>query len=198
MNVAQGVLSRVSRWFAWGGGALILASAVLITLDVIFRNLFKSTRFESFELSGYAFAISTAFGFAFAFFSKAHIRIEVAYNFLPRPLRALLDVLSVAVLAGIAGTLLYWCAQVVLQNAASGAKTNSTLGLAIAVPQSIWLLGLAWFALSVAVVALLSAWRLLRGDVEAITRDLGVSTLDEEIAASGARTEATSATVKGH
>lgn len=197
MNATQGFLSRVSRWFAWGGGALILASAVLIALDVIFRNLFKSTRFESFELSGYAFAISTAFGFAFAFFSKAHIRIEVVYNFLPRPLRALLDVLSVAILAGIAGTLLYWCAHVVQQNAASGAKTNSTLGLAIAIPQSIWLLGLAWFALSTAVVALLSVWRLLRGDVESITRDLGVSTLDEEIAASGARTQAVSASVKG-
>ncbi|MBL8380640.1 MAG: TRAP transporter small permease [Burkholderiales bacterium] len=190
MNVAEGFLARVSRWFAWGGGALILASAFLVTLDVIFRSLFQSTRFESFELSGYAFAISTAFGFAFAFFSKAHIRIEVVYNFLPRPVRALLDTLSVAILAGIAGTLLYWCARVVMQNAASGAKTNSTLGLAIAVPQSIWLLGLAWFAVSAVVVALIALWQLLRGDVEAITRDLGVSTLDEEINASGARVAA--------
>ena len=89
--------SRVSRWFAWGGGALILGSATLITLDVIFRNLVKSTYFESFELSGYAFAISTSFGLAYAFFSKAHIRIEVLYNFLPKKARAWFDVVSVLI-----------------------------------------------------------------------------------------------------
>ncbi len=48
----RAVCARISRWFAWGGGALILASAVPITLDVMFRNLTKSTFFESFEAVG--------------------------------------------------------------------------------------------------------------------------------------------------
>ena len=176
--------ARVSQWFAWAGGALILASALLISLDVIFRNLTRSTFFESFELSGYAFAISTAFGLAYAFFSKAHIRIEVVYNLFPLTARAILDVLSVALLAAVAMTLTYWCAQTVMQNAASGARSNSTLGLQIALPQSIWLLGLAWFAFSVCISACIGLAQLLRGRIDAVTAALGVSTLDEEVAAS--------------
>jgi len=176
--------ARISRWFAWGGGAMILGSAVLITLDVIFRNLVKSTYFESFELSGYAFAISTSFGLAYAFFSKAHIRIEVVYNFLPRTARAWLDVLSVLTLAAIAVTLAYWCTQALLQNVASGARSNSSLGLRIAIPQAIWLLGLAWFAFVVTTTGVVALARALRGRTDAITAELGVSTLDEEIAAS--------------
>ncbi len=176
--------ARVSRWFAWGGGAMILGSAVLITLDVIFRNLVKSTYFESFELSGYAFAISTSFGLAYAFFSKAHIRIEVVYNLFPKKARAWVDVLSVLTLAAIALILFYWCAQTVLQNASSGARSNSTLGLLMVIPQSIWLMGLAWFAFVVSAVAVIALARAMLGRVDAITAELGVSTLDEEIAAS--------------
>ncbi len=176
--------ARISRWFAWGGGAMILGSAVLITLDVIFRNLVQSTYFESFELSGYAFAISTSFGLAYAFFSKAHIRIEVVYNLFPKKARAWMDVLSVLTLAAIALTLTYWCAQTVLQNGSSGARSNSTLGLLMVIPQSIWLMGLAWFAFVVSAVAVIALVRALLGRVDAITAELGVSTLDEEISAS--------------
>ena len=175
---------RISRWFAWGGGALILASAALITLDVIFRNLTKSTFFESFELSGYAFAISTSFGLAFAFFSKAHIRIEVLYNLAPRKARAWLDVASVLVLAVIALVLAYWCTQAMLQNASSGARSNSTLGLRIAIPQAIWLAGLAWFAFVVTTTGLVALVRAATGRTDKVTAELGVSTLDEEISAS--------------
>ena len=176
--------ARISRWFAWGGGALILASAALITLDVIFRNLTKSTFFESFELSGYAFAISTSFGLAFAFFSKAHIRIEVVYNLLPRTARAWLDVLSVLTLAVIAIVLAYWCAHTVLQNADSGARSNSTLGMRIAIPQAIWLTGLLWFAFVVTATGAVALLRMLTGRSSAVIAELGVATLDEEISAS--------------
>ena len=176
--------TRISRWFAWGGGAMILGSAVLITLDVIFRNLVKTTYFESFELSGYAFAISTSFGLAYAFFSKAHIRIEVIYNLLPKKARAWFDVVSVLTLAAIALTLTYWCADTVLQNGASGARSNSTLGLLLVIPQSIWLLGLAWFAFVVSSTAAVALVRALFGRIDAITAELGVSTLDEEVSAS--------------
>ena len=176
--------ARISRWFAWGGGALILVSAGLITLDVTFRNLIKVTYFESFELSGYAFAIATSFGLAYAFFSRAHIRIEVVYNLLPKKARAWLDVASVLILAVIAVTLAYWCAQTVLQNGAAGARSNSSLGLRMVIPQSVWLLGLVWFAFVVTSSALVALARALRGRTDAIVAELGVSSLEDEIAAS--------------
>ena len=51
-------------------------STIPITLDVFLRKLFGITVFESFELSGYAFAAGVAFGFGYASTSKAHIRID--------------------------------------------------------------------------------------------------------------------------
>jgi len=177
-------LTLVSRWLAWIGGALILASAILVSLDVVFRTLFRSTVFESFELSSYAFAIATSFGLAYALVTKAHIRIEVVYNALGLRWRGFLDVLAFASLAAVALVLAYWCLQVVLQNGAMGARSNSSLALPLIIPQSIWFIGIAWFAIASLLLALSGLAWLVRREFRAIHEALGVGSLQEEIQAS--------------
>lgn len=184
MNPLLAVCQRISRVFAWVGGALLLCSAALISLDVVFRSLFKATLFESFELSTYAFAIATAFGLSHALFSRAHIRIEVAYNLLPVKARALLDVLAYLVLAGTICVLVYWCAMTVLGNARSGARSNSTLAMPLVVPQGLWLTGLVWFAVVAVLSAIAGFWTLCRHGAQPANRLLGVASLQEEIEAS--------------
>jgi TRAP-type C4-dicarboxylate transport system permease small subunit len=176
--------NSLSKLFAWAGGAVLLCSAALISLDVVFRALFKATIFESFELSTYAFAIATAFGLAFALSTKAHIRIEVVYNALSLRLRAWLDVMSYAVLSLAAGVLLYWCAVTVFANAQAGARSNSALSVPLAIPQGLWLAGLAWFALVAIICTVAGLWTLLRKGPQAATSLLGVASLQEEIEAS--------------
>lgn len=176
--------NSLSKLFAWAGGAVLLCSAALISLDVVFRALFKTTIFESFELSTYAFAIATAFGMAYALSTKAHIRIEVVYNALSLRLRAWLDVLSYAVLSMAAGVLLYWCAVTVLANAQSGARSNSALSVPLAIPQGLWLAGLAWFAMVAVIGTVAGLWTLTRHGAQATTSLLGVASLQEEIEAS--------------
>jgi TRAP-type C4-dicarboxylate transport system permease small subunit len=183
VNALLDMGQRVSRVFAWAGGALLLCSAALISLDVIFRSLFKVTLFESFELSTYAFAIATAFGLSYALFSRAHIRIEVAYNLLPVTARAVLDMLAYLVLAGVACVLVYWCAMAVLSNAQSGARSNSALAVPLVVPQGLWLAGLAWFAVVAVLSAVVGVWTLLRQGAQPANRLLGVASLQEEIEA---------------
>ncbi len=177
-------LTLVSRWLAWIGGALILASAILVSLDVVFRTLFRSTVFESFELSSYAFAIATSLGMAFALMTKAHIRIEVAYNALGLKWRGFLDVLAFASLAAVALVLAYWCLQVVVQNGEMGARSNSSLALPLILPQSIWLIGIAWFAIVSLALALVGLAWLVRRQFRDIHDALGVGSLQEEISAS--------------
>lgn len=181
--------ARASRWLAWIGGALLLLCAILVTLDVIFRALLKATFFESFELSTYAFAIATSLGMSYALASRAHIRIEAAYVLMSTRLRGWLDVVAYAVLAVSAAVLLYWCAMTVLGNYESGARSNSSLAVPLAIPQGVWLLGLAWFALLAFFYALYGAWLCLRGRPQDAHQRLGVSSLEEEIRASGAREE---------
>ena len=108
----------------------------------------------------------------------------MVYNLLPRTARAWLDVVSVLVLAAIAIVLAYWCTHTVLQNVDSGARSNSTLGLRIAIPQAIWLTGLLWFAFVVTATGIVALLRMLTGRSSAVIAELGVATLDEEISAS--------------
>jgi TRAP-type C4-dicarboxylate transport system permease small subunit len=176
--------ARVSRWLAWLGGALLLLSAALVSLDVIFRSLWKVSYFESFELSTYAFAIATALGMSYALVSKAHIRIELLYVLLPLRARAWLDVLAYGGLAVVAGALLYYCGLTVWGNVQSGARSNSSLSLPLAIPQGLWLLGLAWFALLALACAVFGLWQVLRGRHELVQQRLGVAALQDEIQAS--------------
>lgn len=184
--VLQGA-GRVSRWLAWIGGAMLLLCAILVSLDVVFRAALKVTYFESFELSTYAFAIATAMGMSYALVTRAHIRIEVVYTLLPPRKRGWFDVAAYAMLALCAGVLLYWCGQVVLGNYQSGARSNSSLALPLAIPQGIWLVGLAWFALLSVLYALYGLLKCLQGRPEEAHQRLGVASLEEEIEASVSR-----------
>lgn len=176
--------TRVSRWLAWIGGAMLLLCALLVSLDVVFRAALKVTFFESFELSTYAFAIATAMGMSYALVSRAHIRIEVLYMLLVPRTRGWFDFIAYAVLALCTGVLLYWCSQVVVGNYQSGARSNSSLAVPLAIPQVIWLVGLAWFALLALLYSLHGLILCLRGQTEQAHRDLGVASLEEEIEAS--------------
>lgn len=179
--------ARVSRWLAWLGGAMMLLCALLVSLDVVFRAAFKVTYFESFELSTYAFAIATAMGMSYALVSRAHIRIEVLYMLLNPRKRGWVDLFAYGVLAMSAAVLFYWSAQLVLGNYESGARSNSSLAMPLVIPQGIWLVGLAWFALLSVLYALHGLILCLRGRADQAHSQLGVASLEAEIEASGAR-----------
>lgn len=179
--------AKVSRWLAWIGGAMMLLCALLVSLDVVFRAAFKVTYFESFELSTYAFAIATAMGMSYALVSRAHIRIEVLYMLLTPRWRGWVDLFAYGVLAVCAVVLFYWSGQLVLGNYESGARSNSSLAMPLVIPQGIWLVGLAWFALLAMLYAMHGLVLCLRGRSEQAHAQLGVASLEEEIQASGAR-----------
>lgn len=183
MNPLLKWCSACSRWLAWIGGAALLLSAGLISLDVIFRAGWKVNYFESFEFSTYAFAIATAMGMSYALVSKAHIRIELLYVKLPLKARAWLDVWSYLGMAMVSGVLVYWCAQTVFGNIDSGARSNSSLAVPLAIPQSLWLIGLLWLALVSTLFALFGLVRVLSGRHAEVHQTLGMASLEEEIEA---------------
>jgi hypothetical protein len=92
--------------------------------------------------------------------------------------------MSYAVLSLAAGVLLYWCAVTVFANAQAGARSNSALSVPLAIPQGLWLAGLAWFALVAIICTVAGLWTLLRKGPQAATSLLGVASLQEEIEAS--------------
>ena len=79
MKRLQTVAEGISRVGAIVGGALLLLASVLICIDITMRYLCRWTLGGADELSGYALAIASAWGFSAALLSRSHIRIDTVY-----------------------------------------------------------------------------------------------------------------------
>jgi TRAP-type C4-dicarboxylate transport system permease small subunit len=134
------------RWAIWLGGAISLASAFLVTIDVLIRAIFRVSLLESFELGSYAFAISIALGLPYSFMAGAHIRINLAEKVKSRVFHAAADLVAIASMVSFAVLIAYFGFLTFLDSAKYGARSNSTLALPLAIPQGIWVAGLVVFA----------------------------------------------------
>ena len=174
MERLQALAAAISRGGAIVGGALLLAASIVICIDIALRYAFSLTIGGADDLSGYALAIASAWGFSAALLSRSHIRIDTVYvRVRSRAARAALDVLSLASFA-LFGGLVAWHGWGVLQQSyVSNSHSQSAIEMPLAIPQALWFAGLAFF---VAVALLLLAralLALLRRDLDDLFRLIG-------------------------
>lgn len=181
MNRSTPPVVAISRFLAWVAGALILVSAVMVSVDVITRSIMRATFLESFELSSYAFAAAVTLGLAYTLTSRTHIRIEVVYSLFRRPTRIALDLVAIFLLAFVAIALAWFAGQTVLFTFEMGARSNTSLGIPMVIPQGVWLAGLIWFALTAVWLSVRSVLHLLARRHNQVSREIGVLALHEEI-----------------
>ena len=173
MKRLQGVAAGISRAGAIAGGAMLLAAALTICIDIALRYAFALTVGGADELSGYALAIASAWGFSAALLSRSHIRIDTLYVRVAPRTRAALDVLSLGVIIGFFALVAWHGWGVVRQSIVSGSRSMSTLETPVAIPQALWFSGLIFF---IAVAAMLLARALLawsRGDLPGLFALIG-------------------------
>ncbi len=96
---------RLARYAVWCAGALMLAAALLVSVDVLMRKLLVISLGGADELSGYAFAIGTAWALAFTLLERANVRVDALYTHLPGPARMVLDVAALLALGFFVGLL---------------------------------------------------------------------------------------------
>src|SRR5262245_63648672 len=99
MGRLQSIMEGISRIGAVVGGALLLLASILICVDVTLRYTISKTLGGADELSGYALAIASAWGFSAALLTRSHIRIDTAYVRVGPRVRAALDLLSLITFA---------------------------------------------------------------------------------------------------
>jgi len=181
----QSIAEGVSRVGAVAGGLLLLVAAILICIDITLRYTIAVTLGGADELSGYALAIASAWGFSTALLHRSHIRIDTVYVRVRPRLRAVLDLASLAVLAGFIATVAWYAWGVVWQSFVSDSHSQSAIEAPLVVPQGLWFGGLAFFV-AVAVLQLVGAglaW--LRGDLGALFQMIGsksaVAEAEEEV-----------------
>lgn len=182
LDPALRLADRVSLRAVWTGGALLLAAALLVSVDVTIRKLFRLSVGGADELSGYAFAIGVAWAFPFALLRRANVRIDALYQHMPARVAAALDLLALIALAVFVTVLTRYAWEVVAGSWRLGALSNSQLKVPLWIPQGLWFLGLALFFATTLTLALRTALALVSGDLATVRKLAGARSIQEEAA----------------
>lgn len=166
----------------WAGGALLLAAALTVSVDVIARKLFTVSLGGADELSGYAFAIGSAWAFPFALLRRANVRVDALYQHLPARLCALLDILALAALGVFAVFLARYAWDVMATSWSLASRSNSALKIPLWIPQLLWVAGLLLFLATLALMLARALRALAGGDWAWIHARLGARSVVEEAA----------------
>ena len=180
MKRLQTLAEGISRVGAIAGGALLLIASVLICIDITTRYLFAWTLGGADELSGYALAIASAWGFSSALFSRSHIRIDTVYVRVRPSVRAVLDLVSLAIFAFFIALVTWYAWGVVWQSFQSNSHSLSEIEAPLVIPQGLWFAGLVFFVMVALLLLTRAVAALLRGDLPALFALIGSKSAVDE------------------
>jgi TRAP-type C4-dicarboxylate transport system permease small subunit len=177
-------LDRAIEWIceraALVCGAMLIASAIYVSADLIARKLLDFTFVGANEISGYVLAISSAWSFSYAVLKRSHIRIDVFYRYLPPRWRAAVDVMAIAALAGFAAIFVWYANRYFLQVWGRGTRSITSLALPLWVPMLAWYVGWIVFLVVSVYLTVVSAWAYYRGELAAVQARVGPISEEEE------------------
>lgn len=161
---------------------MVLASAFLIGVEVLLRKLFLVSLGGADELSGYAFAIGTSWGFAFTLLERANVRVDALYSHFGERTRAFCDVLALVALGVFVGFLGWRALQVLATSLQYQSRATTPLSTPLWIPQGLWLVGFVLFLFSLAPLFLRVTWALIAGDRTAVRQLVGARSIQEDVA----------------
>ena len=167
------LLRRINTGVALSAGALLMLTVAVTLYDVVARRLGGSLGGTD-EISGYAMAIATAWGLSYALTELVHVRIDLIRARLTAGPRALMDLLSILTIAGVAMLVAVQGWGVLAKTFAHDARANTPLETPLWIPQILWWTGWLWFALSASILSLVALVALARRDPEAVAAAAGI------------------------
>jgi TRAP-type C4-dicarboxylate transport system permease small subunit len=164
----------------WVAGAMTLASVALISFDVIMRKLFNWSLGGADELSGYAFAISTTWAFAFVVLERANVRVDILYQYFSVRIAGFIDWLSLVALATFLGVMTRYAYEVLATSWVQNSTANTPLATPLWIPQGLWLVGLLWMSVVLIFMLVRSSIALVKGDLATVRKIAGIKfSIDE-------------------
>lgn len=163
-------------------GLLFLLLGFAVAVETLMRKVLNRSLQGVDELGGYILAAGAALSFVVALAGRAHIRIEIVHEILPRVVRAMLNVLSLAALT-LTACLILWMGWIAMTDSILfNATAQTPWATPLHVPQRVWVAALSLFVLACLIewVRLgASAWR---EGIDGIDRHGGPRTSREELA----------------
>ena len=181
MNRLLHIAERISQYAAWVSGTVLLLTCFMIAIEVMLRKGFSISMGGADEISNYALAMSCSWAFAFTLFRKAHIRIDVLYTRMGIAMRFALDIISLVLFALFMTIVSYYAGLVLHTSIARQSVANTPLATPLWIPQSLWLIGLIGFSVSIYLILAGVIFNLIKGHAEKAQQLAGASTLEEEI-----------------
>ncbi|MEJ6388341.1 TRAP transporter small permease subunit [Gymnodinialimonas ulvae] len=172
-------LRRINRAVALLVGLGLLGMAGFVVFDIILRQ-FHASFGGSEELAGYAMALATSWGMAYALLELGHIRIDLIRAKLGQGMRAVSDVFAMVVLSGVVVTVAIKCWPVVERAIDNGSRANTPLATPLAWVQVPWFAGWVWFAFVSCALTLCILSLLVRGQAASVEARAGVFAEQDE------------------
>ena len=148
-------LKKINNGIAVTAGLALLACIILIILDIVLRE-FGISFSGSEEISGYVMAAVASWGICYGLTVKAHVRIDFLREKSNPFIRSLFDLIALAALSYVAVYIAYHAIPVLSKTLKSGALSNTAMEIPLYLPQSIWLAGWIWFAISSSILLIIS------------------------------------------
>ncbi|MFN3937223.1 MAG: TRAP transporter small permease subunit, partial [Gemmobacter sp.] len=167
-------LRRINRAIALVIGIALLACAGYVVLDILLRRAGMPLRGGE-DIAGYAMAIATSWGMAYALRELGHVRIDILRSRLTGRLRATLDLVALLALAGTVTAIAFRAWPVLERSILHGSRSNTALQTPLAWVQAPWLAGWVWFALVAWATFLCALWLVLMRDEKAAEAAIGMT-----------------------
>lgn len=140
-------LARINRAIAVLAGIALLATVVLILVEIVLRQTPAGSLGGADEISGYVMAGVSTWGFGFAVTERAHVRIDILQMRLRPAASALFDLIALASLSAVALVVTVQSWGVLATTLERGSRANTPLATPLWLPQSIWFAGWLWLTL---------------------------------------------------
>jgi TRAP-type C4-dicarboxylate transport system permease small subunit len=175
-------MRHVERLAALIFGFAFLGLALAVAVETFMRKVFNQSLQGVDELGGYVLAVGAGLSFAVALASRAHIRIDVLHDLLPRFLRVSLNVTAAVALAACALAAFYMAWLSLQDTILFSATAQTPWATPLKYPQSLWVAGLAMFAILAIADVVRVTGLLLRGEARVVDKTYGPRGTKEELA----------------
>ncbi len=174
-------IGRLSHFLACVFGYLMLALAAIVTFETIARKLLGFSLQGVDEIGGYTLAIASSLAFTTALVERGHIRIDLFHLMLPKPVQAVLNWLSIVLIAVFAGLLIKVGAAVLADTIDYSSTAPTPLATPLVWPQALWYGALGIFAIVAVILAAHATYAFFSGRWSLLARLYGPKLAAEEI-----------------
>lgn len=173
--------TRIETVLATVFGTIFLGLAAIVTVETLARKLFNISLQGADELGGYALAVGSTIAFSLALMGRNHIRVDVFHERFPPRAQALLNWISIVLLAAFALFIAWVAFKVIGDTMAYRSTAQTPWATPLIIPQGVWYAGLVIFALVACGFALRATRLLLAGDIARLNSDFHPKSAKEEL-----------------